>query len=180
MSGRLTASFPNRQMSAQFSHTLLRLVALPASLTRGKLYLCSMPGRFEPLEISLQEQAAAAVGTVICLVSDDEIARKSPDYLSAIQREEIPATLVRFEITDYGLPSNVEEFDRTLDLIRGKLDDGASVVIHCAAGKGRTGMASIRLLIRMGMPLEQAIESIRLAGSSPDTQAQRDFLLHPL
>lgn len=180
MPGRLTASFPDRQMNAQFSITLLRIVSLPASLTRGKLYLCSMPGRFEPLEIFLQEMAAAEVGNVICLVSDEEIARKSPDYLAAIQREEIPATLVRFEITDYGLPSNVEEFDRTLDLIRGKLDDGESVVIHCAAGKGRTGMASIRLLTRMGMPLEQAIETIRLAGSSPDTQAQRDFLQRPL
>jgi protein-tyrosine phosphatase len=180
MPGRLTASFPDRQMNAQFSNTLLRIVSLPASLTRGKLYLCSMPGRFEPLEIFLQKMAVAEVGNVICLVSDEEIARKSPDYLAAIQREEIPATLVRFEITDYGLPSNVEEFDRTLDLIRGKLDNGESVVIHCAAGKGRTGMASIRLLTRMGMLLEQAIETIRLAGSSPDTQAQRDFLQRPL
>lgn len=159
---------------------MLRIVSIPNSLTRGRLYLCSMPGRFEPLEIFLQEMAAAAVGSVVCLVSDQEIGRKSPDYLAAIQRDEIPATLVRFEITDYGLPASVEEFDRTLDLIRGKLDDGESVVIHCAAGKGRTGMASIRLLTRMGIPLEQAIETIRLAGSSPDTQAQRDFLLRPI
>ena len=159
---------------------MLRIVPIPNSLTRGSLYLCSMPGRFEPMEIFLQEIAAAAVGNVICLVSNEEIARKSPDYLAAIQREEIPATLVRFEITDYGLPASVEEFDQTLDLIRGKLDDGESVVIHCAAGKGRTGMTSIRLLSRMGMPLEQAIETIRLAGSSPDTQAQRDFLQRPL
>ena len=139
-----------------------------------------MPGRFEPLEIFLQETKTAEVGSVICLVSDEEIARKSTDYLAAIQRDEIPATLVRFEITDYGLPANVEEFDQTLDLIRGKLDNGESVVIHCAAGNGRTGMASIRLLTRMGMPLEQAIETIRLAGSSPDTHAQLDFLLRPL
>jgi len=37
-------------------------------------------------------------------------------------------------------------------------------------------MVSIRLLTRMGVPLEQAIETIHLAGSGPDTQAQRDFL----
>ena len=155
---------------------MLRTVSLPVNLTRGNLYLCSMPGRFEALEICLQEVADAKIGHILCLVSDHEIAEKSPDYLAAIQQNEIPARLWRFDVPDYGLLENHDEMNQVLDLIRDCLDDGESVVIHCAAGHGRTGMVSIRLLTRMGMPLEQAIETIRLAGSAPDTQAQRDFL----
>jgi protein-tyrosine phosphatase len=135
-----------------------------------------MPGRFEAMEVFFKEIEEVGVGHVVCLVSDEEIARKSPDYLAAIQRDEVPAKLWRCEIPDYGLPENPDTLIQTLDLIRNRLDAGESVVIHCAAGHGRTGLASTLLLTRMGMPLDQAIETISLAGSAPDTQAQRDFL----
>jgi len=155
---------------------MLRTVSLPKEPARGNLYLCSMPGRFEALEVFFQEITEAGVGHVVCLVSDEEIARKSPDYLAAIQRDEVPAKLWRYDISDYGLPETPDALIQALDLIRSRLDVGESVVIHCAAGHGRTGLAAILLLTRMGMPLDQAIESIKLAGSAPDTQAQRDFL----
>lgn len=155
---------------------MLRPVALPKELTRGKLYLCSMPGRYEALEVFLQEIAEAEVDHVVCLVSDEEIALKSPDYLEARQRNQLPAKLWRYDIPDYGLPENADTLIQTLDQIRSLLDNGESVVIHCAAGCGRTGLASTLLLKRMGLPLDQAIKIIRHAGSAPDTQDQRDFL----
>jgi len=155
---------------------MLRTVTLPKELTRGNLHLCSMPGRFEALEVFIQEIAEAGVSHILCLVSDEEIARKSPDYLAAIQRDEIPARLWRYEITDYGLPSNPDELDQTLDLIRDRLDDGESVVIHCAYGHGRAGMVSSRLLTRMGVPPEEAVDIINRAGSTPDTEEQLLFI----
>lgn len=155
---------------------MLRPVALPKELTRGRLRLCSMPGRFEALDVFLQEIAEAGVGHVVCLVPEAEIARKSPDYLEAMQRNQLPAKLWRCDIPDYGLPENADNLIQTLDQIRSLLDNGESVVIHCAAGCGRTGLASTLLLNRMGLPLDEAIKIIRLAGSAPDTQEQRDFL----
>ena len=155
---------------------MLRTVSLPDNLTRANLYLCSMPGRFEPLKLFLDSIAEAKVEHIMCLVSDEEIALKSPDYLAAIQQDELPATLWRFEIPDYGMPENPDDLDQMLGLLRKRLDEGESVAIHCAAGHGRTGMVSILLLVCMGVPLEQAYETIRRAGSSPDTQPQRDFL----
>lgn len=155
---------------------MLRTVSLPKEPARGNLYLSSMPGRFEALEVFIQKITEAEVNHVVCLVSNEEIARKSPDYLAAIQRDEVPAKLWRYDIPDYGLPESPKPLVQTLDLIRGHLDDGESAVIHCAAGHGRTGLVSTLLLTRMGIPLDQAIEAISLAGSAPDTQAQREFL----
>lgn len=155
---------------------MLRTVSLPKKFTRGTLYLSSMPGRFEALEVFLQEITAAKVSHVLCLVSNEEIVSKSPDYLAAIQADEIPARLWRFPIPDYGIPENLDDLNQTLDLIKDRLDDGESVLIHCAAGVGRTGTVSTLLLIRMGMPLAQAIDSISLAGSTPENHEQRLFL----
>jgi protein-tyrosine phosphatase len=156
--------------------TMFKTVSLPVNLTRGKLYLCSMPGRFAALAIFLQEIAEAEIGHILCLVSDQEIAKKSPDYLAAIQQNEIPAKLWRYDVPDYGFPEESEDLKQTVDGIRERLDGGESVIIHCAAGHGRTGMISILLLTRMGLPLEVATQTIHLAGSAPDTQAQWDYL----
>jgi hypothetical protein len=156
--------------------TMLRTVSLPVNLTRGNLYLCSMPGRFEALAVFLQEIEESEIGHILCLVSDEEIALKSPDYLAALRRNEIPAKLWRYDVPDYGLPEESEDLKQTVDGIRERLDGGESVVIHCAAGHGRTGMISILLLARMGLPLEVATQTIHLAGSAPDTRAQWDYL----
>lgn len=156
--------------------TMLRTVSLPVHFTRGSLYLCSMPGRFERLDAFLQKIAEAEIGHILCLVSDQEIAKKSPDYLAAIQKNEIPVKLWRYDVPDYGLPENPEDLKQAVDGIRERLNNGESAVIHCAAGHGRTGMISILLLTRMGLSLELATQTIRLAGSEPDTQAQWDYL----
>jgi len=42
--------------------------------------------------------------------------------------------------------------------------------------KAKTHTLVMVLLNRMGLPLEEAMETVRLAGSAPDTQAQWDFL----
>jgi protein-tyrosine phosphatase len=155
---------------------MLRTVSLPHPLNSRRLYLCAMPGRFEGMEVFLEDIAVTGIKHILCLVSDGEIAQKSPDYLVAIGQNRIPAKLWRYDVPDYGLPENTETLNRMIDGIRECLNDCQSVVIHCAAGCGRTGMIAILLLTRIGLPLEIAIQTIRLAGAEPDTQAQWDFV----
>ena len=155
---------------------MLRTVSLPVSLTRGKLHLCPMPGRFEGLEVFLQQVAEAGIDHILCLVPDREIARKSPAYLAAIQQDRLPAKLWRCDIPDYGPPEDPGQLEQLVDDISGRLKEGESVVIHCAAGHGRTGMVAILLLTRMGLRLEAATEAVQLAGSEPDTGAQWEFV----
>lgn len=156
--------------------TILRAVALPEKLTPGKLYLSSMPGRNEPLKQFLQEITAAGVGHILCLVSDEEIAEKSPRYLAAIRKNEIPASLSRFAISDFGVPKDAPGLKTLLGQIREKLNKGESVVIHCAAGCGRTGMVAILLLMMMGLPPARARALVERAGSGPETEEQWEFL----
>ena len=124
----------------------------------------------------MREIAAADVTNVVCLVDDAEIALKSPTYLAAIKGEKFPVSLWRFDIPDYGIPENTNDLDLLLGCLRERLELGESVVIHCAAGHGRTGVVATLLLVRMSMLLDDARKTIRLAGSAPDTQEQMRFL----
>jgi protein-tyrosine phosphatase len=155
---------------------MLRQVALPDGLTKGSLYLCSMPGRFEPLTVFLEEVEKHEVNQVLCLVSDTEIQRKSPGYLTALLEGAVPAKVLRYAVPDYGLPQDTEGLCDRLDGVRELLDSGQRVVIHCSAGHGRTGMISTILLARMGIPLDQALKIINDAGSACDTSDQLAFV----
>lgn len=157
---------------------MLRQVELPDGLNAGSLFLSSMPGRHEALDVFLAELATHSVGYILCLVADVEIAKKSPSYLTAIQSNAIPVTILRFDIPDYGLPVDPNALNDTLDLVCNLLESGESVVIHCAAGHGRTGMISVLLLARAGVPIDDAFNTIRKAGSACDTNEQRTFVLN--
>lgn len=135
-----------------------------------------MPGRYGPLSEFLEAIRDAGVTHILCLVSHEEIAEKSPDYLKAIRSNGIPASITRFDIPDYGLPDDPDELRTILHQIRKRLDDSESVVIHCAGGHGRTGMVATLLLMEMGLSIDHAVDLVEAAGSAPDTEAQAEFL----
>ena len=155
---------------------MLRPVHLPPFFCPGKLYLTSMPGRFEPIIEFLREIEDADIDHILCLVSDEEIAEKSPDYLEAINRGTLPAKLWRHEIPDYGVPDQPFEILQAVESMKQVFIRGESVVIHCAAGIGRTGMVAVLLLTRLGFSISTATHTIEQAGSTPETQEQWDFL----
>ncbi len=51
---------------------------------------------------------------------------------------------VHLKVKDYGAPS-LEQLDNTIDFMKKQLDRGNRILVHGAAGKGRTG--TIQLLI---------------------------------
>lgn len=142
----------------------------------GKLYLSAMPGREEPLEEFLQEAEEAGINHILCLVSDEEIAEKSPEYLEAIHQSRIPAQMWQHPIPDYGAPDQPYEILQAVESMKQVLIRGESVVIHCAAGIGRTGMVAIALLVRLGFSQPVATRTIEQAGSTPETDEQWEFI----
>ncbi len=145
-----------------------RRVTLP---TPGGLFLHSMPGRFEPFADVLASLRAQGIQRVVCLTPLDEIREKAPDYARAIAHG-LPLQLDFCPIQNFGVPDERRAFVLLAQQIAEVLRGGQHVLVHCAAGIGRTGTFASTVAIALGLPFGQAIETVRAAGSSPDTAAQ--------
>lgn len=154
---------------------MLRPLQLPDDFS-GKLWLTSMPGRYEPLEEFLGWCRADWVEEIVCLVDSEEIAHKSPQYGVALRTKGMPLSVEQFPIPDYGVPENIEGLVDLARRVSEKLQAGRKIVLHCAAGYGRTGTFAVMVLMVAGMPLEIALATVKSAGSSPETSEQRQLL----
>ena len=57
------------------------------------------------------------------------------------------------------------------------LREGQAVLLHCAAGLGRTGTAAACVLKALGLDAPEALQRIRDAGSNPQN-AEQSGLVH--
>ncbi|MCK5920335.1 MAG: hypothetical protein KAG66_05305, partial [Methylococcales bacterium] len=79
--------------------------------TQGTLYLHSMPGRRnEELKRVWEAAAGNQITAIICLASEEEITKKSPDYAAAIAENRIPIERICFPVPDYGIPEDIAGF----------------------------------------------------------------------
>ncbi len=157
----------------------LRPLPLPEDVP-GRVWLTAMPGRFGSLSTFVDAAGHIGATKVVCLVTGAEIAAKSPGYAEARQFGTLPLSVQDHPIPDYGLPEDLSVF---ADFIRGlcaELKEGQRMILHCAAGIGRTGLVSQHLLIALGVDPVRAQEQVLRAGSHPETAEQRLFCTKPL
>jgi len=142
----------------------------------GRLWLSSMPGRFESWREFIAEAQRRELSLVVCLNPRDEITELSPPYYRAIAQGKLPFRWLNLPMQNFGLPADGEGFRGGIEQAAAALQRGDAVLMHCAAGLGRTGTAAACVLKQLGLPADQALQRIRDAGSNPQSAEQSGLI----
>ena len=154
---------------------MFRAVELPEGLA-GRLFLHSMPGRYEAYEDARQEIATYQLTRVVCLAPLAEVKTKSPLYAQAIEAARPSWKQEMFPVADYGIPEDRDTFWHLAQRLATGLQSGERMLIHCGAGTGRTGTLAICVLLALGVTADDARAAVEAAGSSPETSAQQEVI----
>lgn len=159
----------------QNSRMPFRSVPLPAQAP-GQLWLQSMPGRLESWGAFLDEARLRQLNLVVCLNPLEEVAQLSPHYHKAIAEGRLPFRWQHLPMRDFGLGADPAAFRQGVEQLAQTLVLGQHVLLHCAAGIGRTGTVAACVLKALGLPAEQALRSVREAGSNPQSALQSGWI----
>ncbi|MBC5782071.1 tyrosine-protein phosphatase [Ramlibacter sp. USB13] len=154
----------------------LRRLHLPPEVP-GQVWLGPMPGRFDSWNSFREEARRTSLRTVVCLAPRSEVAELAPDYHAALARGGLPFRWLHVPMRNFGLPEDPAGFRRDIATLSHDLRGGDIVLLHCAAGLGRTGTAAACLLKALGLPAEDALQRVRDAGSNPQN-AEQSGLVH--
>jgi protein-tyrosine phosphatase len=82
-----------------------------------------------------------------------------------------------FPIEDFDIPDDRDRFFLMARDIARRLENGDQLLIHCAAGIGRTGLLAMLVVMILGEDRSTALEIVEAAGGNPETSAQQSFLI---
>ena len=138
--------------------------------------LAPRPRGGEDLDDEMSAWRAAGVDLVVSLLETSEALE-----LELVAQEASCAkngiSFRRFSIPDRGIPDRRDNFISFIALLAKEVEAGKSLVIHCRAGIGRTGLVACCLLQSLGIKTEQAWMRLSEARgvSIPDTAEQRMY-----
>ena len=154
---------------------VFRPLALPHEV-RGRVYLASMPGRYEHLAAALGEMDRLGIQRIVCLTPDREIADKAPEYARALANGGVGRPCERYDVADYRAPAIADAFGDFVGHVAARVREGEHLLVHCAGGIGRTGTFAVCLLLALGWPIDRARDAVAKAGSRPESDEQNAFL----
>jgi len=152
----------------------IRIDAIDAGAGRGRIGVTFAPGKHDSAAASgywerdlakdLDAIANWKANAVVTLIEPhemdllgipnlgDEVRRRGMDWL-------------HLPIRDVGTPSAAFEADWPMHSrrLRGLLDNGQNILVHCRGGLGRAGMISARLLVESGVEPDEAMTRVRAA-----------------
>jgi atypical dual specificity phosphatase len=131
-----------------------------------------MPGRNEPLQAALEAIHNLGIEHVISLAPLAQIWERSPEYARLIEAGATPWQQDVFPVQDFGVPQDEDAYWAFFQRVSERVRAGEKLLLHCAAGIGRTGMGAITLLMCLGVERQTAVETVRRAGSGPEEPPQ--------
>jgi hypothetical protein len=148
------------------------------------LFLGPMPGTEAPLQEWLDELDEAGITAIVCLNPEDEISLVSHEYHDWRLYRPLHPELKRFDVPvdDGCAPTGAveQQFWNVATEIARRCRQGDRTFIHCTAGRGRTGMFGVAVLITLGYSIVDAATQLYEVGSYPETDQQDAFLASSL
>jgi protein-tyrosine phosphatase len=141
------------------------LRARAASLIdRGRLAMSRAPGWLGDLHEELAQIRSVGIGSVLALVEDKDIpffriAESADHYIAAVG--EAGLVLHRHPVPDHQVPTSLPDFVTTIVRLNNRLRAGESILVHCLAGIGRTGLTTACSLVALGAEVDEAVAIVR-------------------
>ena len=163
----------------------ISLVHVPGGGTLGLVHCPGRNGMGDPgrhwrrdLADDVAAIAAWLPSAVLTLLEAHESSRLGvPDLARAMKAHGLEWH--HLPIPDMGTPGPefVHAWEGARGRVLGSLRRGERVLIHCAAGLGRTGMLAAKLLTELGVPPADAIRRVRAARPGAiETEAQANWV----
>jgi len=147
----------------------------------GQLVLSSCPEiNKEYKSLSFQKLIATFkddnISLVVTLLDTIEVTRLDISTLGKFLKEN-NIYWEHFPIQDLRIPTERNLLIKLLVHMKKLLDDDKSILIHCYAGLGRTGLLATTLLVSLGLEAKVSIEHIRkIRPGSIETIEQENFV----
>ena len=148
-------------------------IPLPPSDGNGRLWLCGKHVVGPDPEAALARVDAT---TIVCLNRPHELAERYPGYVDWLN-ENIPRRAVWVPTPDLAIRP-LSEMRPVLDDLVVRIRSGQRLIVHCAAGIGRSGTTAVAILMLLGVNRREALATVAqnrpMAG--PEVGAQRRFI----
>jgi len=146
---------------------------IPLPHSPGRMWLCGKHLIGPDPDLVLSHLDAT---TVVCLTHERELGDRYPSYVEWLRAND-GVRAVWLPIEDLHAPS-IDEVSLLVADLAGRLAGGERIIVHCAAGIGRSGTVATCVLLDLGVALDDALRHVAanrpMAG--PEVGAQRDLV----